>query len=151
MMWPVPATSRYRPASWPPDGAYRPSPVGDQIADRDQREAFAAGQFPQVVVAGHGPVRPDDLADRGHAGQPGQPGQVDRGLGMAVTFQDAAPGGPDREDVTGPGQVARPGARVGERFDGAGPFWRRDAGRGAGPKIDGDGERGVMQARVRGH
>ena len=59
----------------------------------------------QVGHPGHGAVGLGDLADHSGRKQPGGPGQVDGRLGLPGPHQHAAVAGPQREDMTRPGEV----------------------------------------------
>ena len=54
----------------------------------------------QLGEPGHGPVGVLDLANDARWVEPGHPSQVDGGLGVAGTLEDAPLLGPQREDVT---------------------------------------------------
>ena len=84
--------------------------------------------------------------------QPGQPGQVDGGLGVAGALEHAAGAGAQREDVAGPAQVARPGARGAQHPDGVRAVGGADAGAHALARVHGHGEGGALAVLVhRGH
>ena len=75
-------------------------PVGDQVGDRDQRQAVLVGEPAQLGQPGI--IEPSSLtisAITPGRGQPGQPGQVDGGLGVPGPAQHAAVDGPQREHV----------------------------------------------------
>ncbi len=117
------------------------APVANEVGDGDQNQAVLGGEDLEIVAPGHvEPVLGHHLAQHTGGRQAGQAGQVDSGLGVPGPLEDATVTGAQNVQVTGPGQVVRPGGRVNERPGGQGPIGRRDAGRGAHPAVDGNGE-----------
>ena len=102
---------------------------------------------PQLPAAGHRPVGGDDLPDDGHRLLPGEGHQVQCGLGVSGTDQDAAVATPQREDVPRTAQLPGCGGRVGERTEGAGPVGGRHTG-AAVAVVDGDRERRAVRIGV---
>ncbi|CAM5344126.1 hypothetical protein SVIOM74S_08567 [Streptomyces violarus] len=132
------------------DGGFAATAVGDQILDRDDRQAVLAGEGDQLGQAQHRAVLPGDLDDRAGRAQAREAGEVDGGLGVAVARQDPAGPGAQREDVAGADEVVGAGDAVGEQLEGGGAVGGRDAGAHAvrGGGVDGDRERGLHRLGV---
>src|SRR5690606_12931989 len=71
----------------------------------DDRQAVLAGERDQLGQPQHAAVLTGDLDDGAGRAQSREAGEVDRGLGVAVTDQDAAGAGAQREDVAGADEV----------------------------------------------
>ena len=95
-----------------------------------------------------GAVVVDQLGENADRGQAGQPAEIDRGLGVTGTHEDAAVAGDQREDVAGPDKIRSAGIGIGEAADCIAALFGGDAGGQARPEIDrhreGGAERGVV-------
>ena len=142
-MWPGWTRSR-----GPLDEAVVPPPVLDQVGDGDHLQAVPLAVPDEIGDPGHRPVVVHDLADHAGRNQAGEPGEVDRRLGLAGAVEDAPRPGAKREDVTWLHEVVRAGRRVDGDLDRARAVVRRDSGRDALTRFDGDRERGAQRRLV---
>ncbi len=125
--------------------------VRDQVGDADEGQAVAAREGVQLGRARHAAVVVDQLAQHARRRQAGQSGQVDRGLGVAAALEDASGSRAQWEDVPRAREVGGDSARVGQRAQRGRAVGGRDAGAGAVPVVDGDGERRTLRFAVVGH
>ena len=79
--------------------------VGDDVGDGDDLNAVLVGEIFQRFHAGHCSVGVHDFTDDRSRILTGQPGQVNRGLGLARSFQNTAFRVFQRKDVAGLTQV----------------------------------------------
>ena len=126
-------------------------PPGDEIGDRDAREAVLAGEGLDLRPLHHRAVVVGELADHPDLGQAGERAEIDGGLGVPRAHEHAALAGDEREDVAGPHEVRRAHVGVGERARGVRALLGRDAGRQPVDDVDGDGEGGAERRVVRRH
>ena len=122
--------------------------VLDELRDRRQQQAVLGAEAAQLGQARHRAVVVGDLADHTHRRTARHAGQIDRCLGVAGALQHAAVAGPQREDVTRPGEGGERVRAVGECSQRGGAVGGRDAGRGALDEVDGVGERRAVALRV---
>ena len=104
-------TQRHSCTRYPLHQLLEPTPIRDEIRDRDHRQPVLVGKGPQLLGARH-PRRillADDLAQHASRPQTGQLRQVDGGLGVPGSAQDATVLGAQRHDVARTGQVRRRG------------------------------------------
>ena len=125
-----------------------PPPVGDEVGDGDHRQAVLLAVRHQVRNAGHRAVLVHDLADHAGRDQARESGQVDRGLGLASTLQDAAVLRLQREDVPRLDEVIGAGVGIDRDLDRASAVGRRDPRGHAVAGLDRDRERGVERGLV---
>src|SRR5262249_30512073 len=124
--------------------------VGDELGDGDERETMVPGEALQVGAPRHGAVGVQDLTDDAGRIEVREPGEIDAGLRLAHALQHAAGAGPQREDVTGPAQIAGHGGGVDGDADRCRAVGRRDARRDPEPgrRVDADRERGLVRLVV---
>ena len=113
--------------------------VGDEVLDGAELQAVLLLEAQQFGHAGHRAVVVDDFRQHARRTQPRQPREIDGGLGVAGAAQHAAVAVAQRENVAGPGEVARAGCRrFGEQADGPGAVGGGDARGDALGGIDAD-------------
>jgi hypothetical protein len=116
-----------------------------ELADRDHRQVVRPGEPSQLRAAGHvRAVGVDHLGEDAGGPPARQAGEVDRGLRVAGTGQDAAGAAAQREHVAGPHEVGRPAPEVGQGVDGGRAIGGRDPGGHAGGEVDRDREGGAV-------
>ena len=113
-----------------------PHPVFDQIADGPDFHVVLAREGDEVVQPGHRAIVLHDLAD--HAGriEPGKARDINGGLGMAGTHQNAAVASRQWEDMAGGDDVLRALGRVDRHGHCARPVGGADPGGDAGFGLD---------------
>src|SRR6185295_856843 len=82
--------------------------VLDQLGDGRGLELVLPGELEEIGQPGHRAVFLEDLDDHRRGPEPREADQVDRALRVAGADEDAAAPGPERMDVAGTGEVARP-------------------------------------------
>ena len=101
----------------PVDELLGPSPVRDQVGDRDHQQIVLLGETLELREPRHRPVVVHDLAQHSGRVQTGHPSEVDRGLGVTGPSQHATRDVAQREDVAGPGEVVRLRVGIDQRLD----------------------------------
>ena len=137
-----------------PDERLGPHPVLDQIGDRDHQQLVLPGEPRQLRHARHRAVLVHDFADDAGRIETGNPREIDRRLGLPGPHQHAAVARLEREDMAGPCQIRRPGARIDRRQDRRCPIGGGNPGARHALRFDGDDERrlelrGVLRDHLR--
>ena len=123
------AMARRQPASRNTiDDALGASPPGDQIADRDQRQAMCPREGLELRTARHAAVVVDDLDEYTTGLQAGEAGEVHGRLGVPRTRQHAAWDRAQREHMPRPVEITGLRRRIDEGTQRCRTVGRRDAG-----------------------
>ncbi len=128
--------------------AFGAAAVGDQVGDRAELEVVALREGDQIGQAGHRAVVIHDLADDAGRVQPGEARDIDRRLRMARAHQGSPFARHQREHMTRRRDVVARRLGVDGNRDRVRAIGGRDAGRDPFPRLDRDGESGLVARAV---
>ena len=126
-------------------------PVAHEIGHRDDFQIVLARKFAKFRHPRHRAVGVHNLADDARRIQPRDARHIDNRLGLSRADEHAAVLRAQGKDVAGARQVLRARLGVNRRQNRRRAVSRRDAGRHAAPRFDGDRKRRAEKRRVVGH